>query len=160
MPVLTKGRVEYKKPNQKGSQAVFWDWVFGVQLDALQKNVSANAEIRIDFIPSIHHEWPLYSTNNFPPYGYESGILITSMVWYCDLNIGVLDIYRVFSKIAFDKKYQIVQHKILLSPWTTKKYPMEGGLGRRSSKLKEHAWFFFIQLIVTISYIFVICRCS
>ena len=46
MPVSAEGRVEHQKLNQIG-------WVFGVQLDSLEKSVSANAEKRLDFTPKI-----------------------------------------------------------------------------------------------------------
>ena len=51
-----EGQVENQKLNQTAPLLSF-GWVFGVQLDSLEKSVSANAEQRVDFTPTI---WATY----------------------------------------------------------------------------------------------------
>ena len=52
MPVSAEGRVEHQKLNQTTALLLF-GWVFGVQLDSLEKSVLANDEKRVDFIPTF-----------------------------------------------------------------------------------------------------------
>ena len=52
MPVSAKGRAEHQKLNQTAALLSF-GLVFGVQLDSLEKSVSANDEKRVDFIPTF-----------------------------------------------------------------------------------------------------------
>ena len=52
MPVSAEGRVEHQKLNQTTALLLF-GWVFGVQLDSLEKSVLANDEKRGDFIPTF-----------------------------------------------------------------------------------------------------------
>ena len=47
-----KGRVEQQKLNQTTALLLF-GWVFGVQLDSLEKSVLAKDEKRADFIPTF-----------------------------------------------------------------------------------------------------------
>ena len=51
MPVSAEGRVEHQKLN-KTTALLLFGWVFGVQLDSLEKSVLANDEKRGDFIPT------------------------------------------------------------------------------------------------------------
>ena len=52
MPVSAEGRVEHQKLNQ--AAAMLWfGWAFGVQLDLVEKTISANAEKSADLIPSF-----------------------------------------------------------------------------------------------------------
>ena len=46
------GRVEHQKLNHTAALQLFGE-VFGVQLDSLEKSDSANAEKRVDFIPTF-----------------------------------------------------------------------------------------------------------
>ena len=49
MPVSAEGRIEHQKLNQTADVLSF-GWVFGVQLDSLEKSVSPNTEKCVDFI--------------------------------------------------------------------------------------------------------------
>ena len=51
-PPSAEGQVEHQKLNQTTALLLF-GWVFGVQLDSLEKSVSANAEKCVDFIPTF-----------------------------------------------------------------------------------------------------------
>ena len=53
-------RVEDQKLNQTTEELSF-RWVFGVQLDSLEKSVIANAEKPVDFIPTFLTTQFLYS---------------------------------------------------------------------------------------------------
>ena len=46
--VFAKGRIEHQKFNQ--TAALLSGWFFGVQLDSLEKSISANAEYRVEFL--------------------------------------------------------------------------------------------------------------
>ena len=48
MPVSAEGQVENQKLNQT-TALLLYGWVFGVQLDSLEKSVLANAQKRADF---------------------------------------------------------------------------------------------------------------
>ena len=50
--VSAEGRVEHQKLNQTTALLLFC-WVFGVQLDSLEKSVLANNEKRVDIIPTF-----------------------------------------------------------------------------------------------------------
>ena len=52
MPVSAEGRVEHQKLNQTTALLLF-GWVFGVQLDSLEKSLLANDDKRVDFIPTF-----------------------------------------------------------------------------------------------------------
>ena len=52
MPVSAEGRVEHQKLNQTAALLSF-GWVFGVQLDSLEKSASPNGEKHVDFIPTF-----------------------------------------------------------------------------------------------------------
>ena len=52
MSVSAEGRVEHQKLN-KTTALLLFGWVFGVQLDSLEKSVLANDEKRVDFIPTF-----------------------------------------------------------------------------------------------------------
>ena len=52
MPVSAEGQVENQKLNQT-TALLLYGWVFGVQLDSLEKSVLANAEKLVDFIPTF-----------------------------------------------------------------------------------------------------------
>ena len=47
-----EGRVEHQKLNQTAALLLF-GWVFGIQLNTLEKSVLANAEKSLDFIPTF-----------------------------------------------------------------------------------------------------------
>ena len=52
MAVSAEDRVENQKFNQMAARLSF-GWVYGVQLDFLEKSVFANDEKRVDFIPNF-----------------------------------------------------------------------------------------------------------
>ena len=52
MPVSVEGRVEHQKLNQTTALLLF-GWVFGVQLDSVEKSILANDEKRVDFTPTF-----------------------------------------------------------------------------------------------------------
>ena len=52
MHVPAEDQVESQKLNQTAALLLF-GWVFGFQLDSLEKSVSANAEYHVDFIPKF-----------------------------------------------------------------------------------------------------------
>ena len=52
MAVSGEGQVEHQKLNQTAALLSF-GWVFGAQLDSLEKSVSPNPENRADFIPTF-----------------------------------------------------------------------------------------------------------
>ena len=58
MAVFAEGRVEYQKLNEtvallSTTALLSFGRLFGVQLNSLEKSVSANAEKRLDFIPIV-----------------------------------------------------------------------------------------------------------
>ena len=56
MTVPAEGQVENQKLNQTATLLSF-GWVFGVQLDLLEKSDAANVEKHVDFIPTFLSKW-------------------------------------------------------------------------------------------------------
>ena len=48
-----EGQVERQKLNQTVATNLSFVWVFGVQLDLLEKSIPANAEKSVDILPSF-----------------------------------------------------------------------------------------------------------